>query len=80
MRLVIGGKSQQTRRRAQQRQPAARQDSNGIDRARMATAHSYRIAKVTGKTLRPVIVRVVNRKSHLMTEGWRDYFHRLAKN
>jgi transposase-like protein len=38
-------------------------------------SHSYRVAKVTGETLRPVIVANVNRKSSLMTDQGGQYFH-----
>jgi len=36
-------------------------------------ARSYRVANVTAKTLRPIIVRVASRKSHLMTDELRSY-------
>ena len=35
---------------------------------RTGESFSYRIANVTAKTLRPLIVSVVSRKSHLMTD------------
>ncbi len=36
-------------------------------------ARSYRVANVTAKTLRPIIVQVASRKSHLMTDELRSY-------
>jgi transposase-like protein len=38
-------------------------------------SHSFRIAKVTGDTLRPVLVSHVSRKSALMTDQGGQYFH-----
>jgi transposase-like protein len=38
-------------------------------------SHSFRIAKITGKTLRPLIVENVSRKSALMTDEGGQYFH-----
>lgn len=38
-------------------------------------SHSFRVGKVTGATLRPVIVANVNRKSSLMTDQGGQYFH-----
>lgn len=36
---------------------------------RQGKVHSFHIANVTAKTLRPILVRMVSRKSHLMTDG-----------
>jgi transposase-like protein len=41
-------------------------------------SHSFRVAKISGKTLRPAIVSVVNRKSALMTDEGGQYY-RLGK-
>jgi transposase-like protein len=38
-------------------------------------SHSFRIANVTGKTLRPLIVTHVDRKSSLMTDEGGQYYH-----
>lgn len=38
-------------------------------------SHSFRVAKVTGETLRPLIVTHVIRKSDLMTDQGGQYFH-----
>ena len=38
-------------------------------------SHSFHIAKITGKTLRPLIVETVSRKSALMTDEGGQYFH-----
>ncbi len=38
-------------------------------------SHSFRVAKITGKTLRPLIVENVSRKSALMTDEGGQYFH-----
>ena len=38
-------------------------------------SHSFRVAKVTGDTLRPVIVTHASRKSSLMTDQGGQYFH-----
>jgi len=42
---------------------------------RDGNSHSFRVAKVNGKTLRPVIVEHVSRKSSLMTDQGGQYFH-----
>lgn len=41
-------------------------------------SHSFRVAKISGKTLRPAIVSVVDRKSVLMTDEGGQYY-RLGK-
>jgi transposase-like protein len=38
-------------------------------------SHSFRVANVTGKTLRPLIVTHVSRKSSLMTDQGGQYYH-----
>jgi len=38
-------------------------------------SHSFRVAKVSGETLRPLIVTHVSRKSSLMTDQGGQYFH-----
>jgi transposase-like protein len=38
-------------------------------------SHSFRVAKITGKTLRPLIVENVSRKSSLMTDEGGQYYH-----
>lgn len=38
-------------------------------------SHSFHIANITGKTLRPLIVQTVNRKSSLMTDEGGQYYH-----
>ena len=40
---------------------------------RNGAARSYHVANVTSKTIRKVIVKTVNRQSHLMTDGARMY-------
>src|SRR5207344_310662 len=38
-------------------------------------SHSFRVAKITGKTLRPLIVTHADRKSSLMTDEGGQYYH-----
>ncbi len=38
-------------------------------------SHSFRVAKISGKTLRPIIVETVSRKSALMTDEGGQYYH-----
>lgn len=38
-------------------------------------SHSFHIAKISGKTLRPLIVETVSRKSALMTDEGGQYYH-----
>jgi transposase-like protein len=38
-------------------------------------SHSFRVAKISGKTLRPLIVQTVSRKSSLMTDEGGQYYH-----
>jgi transposase-like protein len=38
-------------------------------------SHSFHIAKITGKTLRPLIVETASRKSALMTDEGGQYYH-----
>lgn len=40
---------------------------------RSGEARSFHVANVTAKTLRPLVVKTVSRKSHLMTDGARFY-------
>jgi len=40
---------------------------------RAGKARSFHVANVTAKTLRPLVVKAVSRKSHLMTDGARMY-------
>src|SRR5690606_3640219 len=42
---------------------------------RDGTARSHHVANVTGKTLRPILVKNVSRKSKLMTDEHGAYFH-----
>lgn len=38
-------------------------------------SHSFHVAKISGKTLRPLIVETVSRKSSLMTDEGGQYYH-----
>src|SRR5207302_11470585 len=42
---------------------------------RNGESHSFRVATITGKTLRPLMTSHVSRKSSLMTDEGGQYFH-----
>jgi transposase-like protein len=61
---VVGGKA---KNRAYAKKPPKKQIVTTLVE-RGGVARSFRVANVTAKTLRPVVVKAVSRKSHLMTD------------